>query len=560
MLKNRVIKVISVILVLSMIILSMTGCQKKPTTDNVILNQELDGIEYVQTQYSTIAENVKKEESVYVNLSAHGTVRTVNVTDWLHTDMPQVRIKDISNLANITNIKTLTEPIIADEFLYWDMDTTDLYYSGISSQEPPIQFTIKYFLNGEEMSAEEIAGKKGDVKIVINVENTLTKKVTVSGKNYEIACPMLMAGGMILPEENFTNISIDNGSALSDASKQIVFFAGVPGIDKSLGLSELDVALLNESMYADTYTITAYTENFEIGNMMFMVMPFSALGTVGNGDLPETVDDVKKVLTDVENLQSAMQGIDIQRVIDLLYGDTNKIEEVMNAVNDATVLYRENEKLITVLGSYMTDENMTKLNKLINDLNNTDIEALSETLNDPMLQTLLLFLPELSESLKDVSVLADDIEAAMPIFESLSKDMEDPEIKQSIENLPETLKKLNEILTVLEENQELLEVVGEMATDDNVAKIESIMATADKYSNMGTLTEDQTEALAGRVKEWIIFGEEYDIFTEKTENMSSSVVFIYKTDAISAHVVKTETEQITEENENKLVGWFKNLF
>lgn len=502
---------------------------------------------------------MKKEESVYVNLSADGTVKTVNVTDWLHTDMPQVRIKDISNLANITNVKTLTEPVISNENLYWDMDTTDLYYSGISNKEPPVKFTIKYFLDGEEMTAEEIAGKKGSVKIEIHVENALTKTVTVLGKSYEIACPMLMAGGMILSEENFTNISVDYGSALSDASKQIVFFAGVPGIDESLGLSELDVALLDESMYADTYTITAYTESFEMSNMMFMVMPFSALGTVGNGELPETVDDVKEVLTDVENLQTAMQGLDIQRVVDLLYGDTNKIEDVMNAVNDATVLYRENEKLITVLGGYMTDENMQKLDKLITDLNNTDLEALSETLNDPMLQTLLLFLPELSESLEGVSVLAEDIEAVMPIFESLSADMDDPEIKESIENLPETLEKLNEILTVLEENQELLEAVGEMATDDNVAKIESIMATADKYSDMGALTEAQTETLAGRMKEWIIFGEEYDIFTQKEENMSSSVVFIYKTDAISAPAEEV-VEETTEKEENKFMEWIKNLF
>lgn len=559
MLKNKTIKITSALLALSLIILSMAGCQKEPTTDNAILNQELDGIEYVQTEYSTFAESVKKEESVYVNLSADGTVKTVNVTDWLHTDMPQVRIKDISNLANITNIKTLTEPVISGDKLYWDMDTTDLYYSGISNEEPPVKFTIKYFLDGEEMSAEEIAGKKGSVKIEIHVENTLTKQITVSGKKYEIACPMLMAGGMILSEENSTNISVDYGSALSDASKQILFFAGVPGIDESLSLSELDVALLDESMYADTYTITAYTENFEMGNMMFMVMPFSALGTVGNGELPETVDDVKEVLTDVENLQTAMQGLDIQRVVDLLYGDTNKIEDVMNAVNDATVLYRENEKLITVLGGYMTDENMQKLDKLITDLNNTDLEALSETLNDPMLQTLLLFLPELSKSLEGVSVLAEDIEAVMPIFESLSADMEDPEIKESIENLPETLEKLNEILTVLEENQELLEAVGEMATDDNVAKIESIMATADKYSDMGALTEAQTETLAGRMKEWIIFGEEYDIFTQKEENMSSSVVFIYKTDAISAPAEEV-VEETTEKEENKFMEWIKNLF
>ncbi|MGN0178920.1 MAG: hypothetical protein ACI4DY_05685 [Monoglobaceae bacterium] len=530
--KNKVIKSIALIISLVMIVSVFTGCQNKQDeiTDNEILNYESGSAsEHKQVEYSAIAENVKKEETVYVNLNSDGTLSKINVTDWLHTDSPMVRIEDVSNLSGITNVKTLTEPIYSDDNIYWDMDTTDLYYSGTSNQEPPIKFTIKYFLDGNETTADKIVGKSGNVKIEISAENTLKKEIKVSGKKYSVSCPMLVAGGLILPEEKFSNISIDTGSALSDGEKQIIFFTGVPGIDESLGLSGLDLPFMNEAMFADKYTITADVKNFELGNMMFVAMPFSSIGTLGNGDVPETVDEIKEMLTDIENIQNAMQGLDMQKMIDLLYGDTNKIESIMQAANEASVIFKENKKMLKVFGSYMTPENMAKIDKLIEDLNNTDLDALESTLEDPMLQMLLKFLPKLSATIENVSALSEDIDAVMPILENLANDMEDPEVQKSIEMLPETLEKLGEILKTFEENKELLDALQNLSSSENLDRINLIIDTADKYSDLGNLSREELDSLAARTSEWLTFGEEYDIFTKRSDNMRSSVTFVYKT-------------------------------
>lgn len=561
MLKNKLIKGISALLAVILVLPIAAGCQKETVTDNVILNQELGSEEYVQQVYTTEAKNVKKDETVYVNTKADGTVYKVNVTDWLHTDAPQVRVTDVSNLTDIKNVKSLTTPIEENGNLYWDMDTTDLYYSGVTQQQPPVKFTIKYFLEGEEMTSEEIAGKKGNVKIQITAENTLKKKINVEGKEYEITCPMLIAGGTIMTEDTFSNIAIDHGSAISDGAKQIVFFAGVPGMDKSLGLSDLDISLIDESMYSDTYTITAYTEKFELGNLMFAVMPFSSVGTLGNGGLTDSIDGVKDVLTDIEKIETAMNGLDVNKIIDLLYGDSNKIENIMNAVSEASALYNDNEKLLKVLGGYMTDENIAKLDKLITDLNNTDLESLASTLSDPALQKLLAMLPELSESISSVTALAQDLEDVMPIFESLAQQMDDPEIKKSVEKLPQTLEKLSEILNVMNSNKEILETFGKLASGDSVEQIEAILDTADKYVGSGSISKEQSESLAGRMKEWLVFGSEYDIFTKRTDDMTSTVVFTYKTDAVSAPKEKADTVSTEKTEENTgIVAWFKNLF
>ena len=530
---KKLLRTISILSVLMLLSLSLAGCGKKPTDNEVILN-ELGEEEFTQTEYETIAANVTKQETVYVNLAPDGQVQKVQVTDWLHTDTPQTRILDTSNLADIRNVKTLTPPKIEDNMLCWDMDTTDLYYSGITPVAPPIQIGIKYFLDEQEISYKDLAGKSGSVRIEITASNTLQRKIQQNGKEYTICCPMLLVGGTIIPEEKFSNIAIDNGTSIGDGTKQIVFFAGVPGIEQSLGLSALNISILNSGLLRDKYVITADVQDFSLGNLMFAALPFSSIGTIGNGGLPETVADVNDVLSDVQLLQSAFKGLDLDRIVSLLYGDSDKLTNMLSAIKDAIAVYNENEKLIKTIGSYKTDDNIAKLDKLITDLNNTDTEALARTLSDPTVKQLLNYLPQLSSSLAGVSVLSSDLNDVMPILQGLSADMEDPEIKKSLENLPQTLEKLKKILAAVEQNKDLIDALGNLASGDNAKQIEEIMKTADKYISTGDLTEEQAQSLAGRTREWLSFGLSYDIFTAKTPTERSNVVFTFKTESIKA--------------------------
>lgn len=559
---KRITKIIGAGLALSLAVLPLAGCGKKEATDNPILKEALYGTEYVQQQYSEAPKTVRKNETVYVNLSPEGIVHTVNVTDWIHSDSPQVRVEDISNLEHIYNVKSLTAPVFADGRLYWDMDTTDLYYSGVSKSRPPVEFEIKYFLNGRQISADEIAGQSGEVAIQIRVKNTLKKTVKVMGNNCEITCPMLMVGGMIVPEGSFDNIAVENGSTISDGSKQIVFFAGVPGIDESLGLSKLNISLIDKSFFTDTYTVTATAENFEMGNIMFAVLPLSSVGSFGNGGFTESIDGIKDVLGDLEVIQNAMNGLDAQKLIGLLYGDSNKIEEMMSAVNEAAQLYNENEKMLKVLSKYMTDENMANLDRLINDLNKTDINAILNTINDPAVKALLGVLPQLSQSLAGLGTLANDLNAVMPMLQSLAAEMDDPEIQRSLQNLPETMEKLKKLLAVVNKNKELIDTVSALASGDSASQIEALMNTADKYMGTTQMNDRDMQLLAGKMKEWMTFGGTYNIFTQCMPDTKSSVMFTYKTDAVSAPSkdIKKDRQEKKTDGGNKAVEWLKELF
>lgn len=542
--RNKATKIVSVLLATSLIALSFTGCGKnKKVSENQIIRAELGQSDYVQQEYTTIASNVRKQETVYVNLAPDGTTTKVNVTDWIHTDAPQVRVQDTSDLTEIHNVKSLTEPVIKDGLLCWDMDTTDLYYAGVSDKTPPVSFDIKYTLDGNEISYTDIAGKSGKVSMTINVTNNLKKSI---GNNQEVSCPMLLVGGMLLNEDIFSNIDINNGTIVGDGTKQIVFFVGVPGMDESLKLSANNVSLLNPDMLKDSYTVTADANNFAVGNMMFAALPISSIGSLGNGGLPETVDDIKGVLTDVQKVESAVKGLDLNGLVSLLYGDANKITDMMNAVNEAVALYKDNEKLIKTFGGYMTDENIAAIDKLLQDLSTTDMEQVLSTINDPQLRQLMSLLPSLSKSLSSVSALSEDLEAIMPMMQALSKDMDDPEIQASMQNLPDTLNKLKELLGVLEENKALLDKLEELANSDTEQQVNTIMDTAKKYINMNDLSQAQIDDLATRMREWLSFGQTYTIFTTKTDNTQSSVLFTYKTDAVKAPSQSTTAETATE--------------
>ena len=71
---------------------------------------------------------------------------------------------------------------------------------------------------------------------------------------------MLFICGMILPDENFSEVSTPNGVLLSDGTRQLVFFAGVPSMNNdNLGLTELGIPL-TETLGGSEYTVTASRE------------------------------------------------------------------------------------------------------------------------------------------------------------------------------------------------------------------------------------------------------------------------------------------------------------
>lgn len=79
------------------------------------------------------------------------------------------------------------------------------------------------------------------MKMEISLKNNQSHAVDIDGQSVTMYTPVMAVGGMVLPEETFQNIQVENGALLSDGAKQAAVFVSLPGLDESLGLSDLDI-------------------------------------------------------------------------------------------------------------------------------------------------------------------------------------------------------------------------------------------------------------------------------------------------------------------------------
>lgn len=532
-------------LLLAAMMLLCTACSGKGD-DTTTTNDGQD--EYIQPSYDTAAGSVTKTETVYVNLKANGDVSKVSVSDWLHTDKNEVYVDDMSDLENITNVKSKVTPVTDGEKLRWNMPDTDLYYSGTTDRELPISVQLKYYLDGKEIKPEDLAGKSGEVKIDVKMINNASKDGFVNGKKHKVYLPMLVVGGMILPEGTFSGVTVKNGQSIGDGSKEIVVFTGMPGFSESLGFSEKDLGDLGGLVIGSEASVTATVENFSLGNLYFAALPIASL----NLDIaaPETVDDLKSTLAALKTFQNALNKIDPDKLLYSMITDKDKVTTLMNTLTKTVEVYKKNQNLVKMLGKYATPENAEAIKTLLESLNDPDVQNALKILADPTVQKLFNKLPGIMEG----------FEAVSPLLNEMQADLAKPEVKAELDNLPETMKTLSEISDTLNANSKEINAIVALLSDDGTDMVNTLLESidlddfkglGDKY---GDLVSDG-DVLVALAQEWLNYGKDYGLFTKSAEGMKTSLAFILTTESISAPV---ETNTDTETTEAQ--PWYKKIF
>ena len=532
-------------LLLAAMMLLCTACSGKGD-DTTTTNDGQD--EYIQPSYDTAAGSVTKTETVYVNLKANGDVSKVSVSDWLHTDKNEVYVDDMSDLENITNVKSKVTPVTDGEKLRWNMPDTDLYYSGTTDRELPISVQLKYYLDGKEIKPEDLAGKSGEVKIDIKMINNASKDGFVNGKKHKVYLPMLVVGGMVLPEGTFSGVTVKNGQSIGDGSKEIVVFTGMPGFSESLGFSEKDLGDLGGLVIGSEASVTATVENFSLGNLYFAALPIASL----NLDIaaPETVDDLKSTLAALKTFQNALNKIDPDKLLYSMITDKDKVTTLMNTLTKTIEVYKKNQNLVKMLGKYATPENAEAIKTLLESLNDPDVQNALKILADPTVQKLFNKLPGIMEG----------FEAVSPLLNEMQADLAKPEVKAELDNLPETMKTLSEISDTLNANSKEINAIVALLSDDGTDMVNTLLESVDlddfkglgdKY---GSLVSDG-DVLVALAQEWLNYGKDYGLFTKSAEGMKTSLAFILTTESISAPVEANTDTETTEAQ-----PWYKKIF
>ena len=416
----------------------------------------------------------------------------------------------------------------------------------------PLEFDISYTLNGQPISAKDIAGKSGKAAITVKMKNVDASTVRVNGVNMTMYNPMLVVGGISLNETKFQNISVENGRLVGSGNNQYAVLAGFPGINESLGLSKIQSNGNSDYTFNDTFVISADVTNFEIGNFMFSAIPIASLD-IGLNDISSTVDGLRSNLQKLQNVQKSLQQIDASNLLNTLSSNPDKLNNLSSLVEQASSLYDQNKALINVLNKYTTPENLTAIQVLVEYIRTADFDGLEDALN-------------VINSIFGDDANQETINKGLELLRQMSSDLNDPEVQKAIENLPKTVNTLSELQKAVEENKDLINVLKSLSETNALSSIDSTLS-----SLKGSIATDSLSSLSGvdanelsaKMTAWLELGKTYTIFTKKTQTMTSSVMFVYKTDSVRVSSVNDDeenTEEISAENEAEETSGLKGLF
>ena len=217
------------------------GKEVKESENNKADQKEIkETLEKVLSVSGEEEEEAGKEETVYVVAEADGTAKDIIVSEWLKNKDKSASLEDASDLKEIENVKGEETFAQNGDKITWQADGKDIYYQGTTDKELPITEKVTYFLDGKELSPEEMAGKSGKVTIRFDYTNHEKTTQITEGEAHEVYVPFTVLTGMILPED-YTNVEITNGKVISDGNRKVAVGLAMPGLKESLELDEEDL-------------------------------------------------------------------------------------------------------------------------------------------------------------------------------------------------------------------------------------------------------------------------------------------------------------------------------
>lgn len=309
-------------------------------------------------------DKLYKEETVYVNADAAGNTDEITVSNWLkNSGDVSGKLTDKSTLNDIKNVKGDEKYTADGDKITWNTDGKDIYYQGTTDKELPVSVKLTYYLDGKEIQPNKLKGKSGHLKIKVNYENKSKKNVEVNGKTENMYTAFVMMTGMILPNDNFTNVTIDNGKVISDGNRSIVVGFGMPGLKESLNLDDIKDA--DDLTIPESLEVEADVTDFEM----------SSTFTVGLSDLTKDLD--LDNITDMDSLQDALDELD-DAALELVSG-SNTLSDGTKTLADGVDSYTEGaDTLNEAIQKYLSKdgelsgsvtEYVNGVNKIVNGVN-----------------------------------------------------------------------------------------------------------------------------------------------------------------------------------------------
>lgn len=406
--KRKIAKIISMVMSAALIfgcgMAVSAGTKGKPDIKNdVKVSEETDAADTEDLKNIISMDDVDKEETVYVIAEADGSVKKVIVSELLKNPNKLGELADVTGLSDIINVKSDAAYTMSGTSCVWNAEGEDIYYRGTTTEEVPVLLEISFKLDGKSVSADEIAGKSGELEMTINYVNNCKRTVEIDGKEEEICVPFLMISGMILDNDNFKHVTVDNGKVIDDGDKTIVAGFALPGLKENLALDEdIDIP--------SSITIKADVTDFKLSttltlatNDIFNKIDIDGADTID--ELEEQLDlldsSMKKIVDGSSELYGYMTQLldksgELVQGIKTLDDYANQMSESVDKLYNEAIVYIDGKLVELSSGLNEISGHSTELNGGAKQVYDTLISTVQSQLDSAGLDALGIEVPTLT--------------------------------------------------------------------------------------------------------------------------------------------------------------------
>ena len=210
------------------------------------------------------AESPEKEENVYASLADDGTVEGIYVVNEYDLEK-DTKITDYGDYTEVTNLSSEDEITENGNEYTVEGRKGKFYYQGnLESKALPWEISISYYLDGEKISADDLAGKSGSLEIRISIK----KNEDVKGDYFD---NYLLQTTVTLDSEKCKDIQAEDATVANVGSDKQILYNIMAGQEKEI-------------------SITAEVTDFEMSGIAFQGVPMSFAIDTDSLDLSELYD------------------------------------------------------------------------------------------------------------------------------------------------------------------------------------------------------------------------------------------------------------------------------
>ncbi|MCD8077358.1 MAG: hypothetical protein LUE63_03080, partial [Lachnospiraceae bacterium] len=500
---NLLFMVVLVILALLLQACGASGGTESPETQTESGTEATEESTEEARQESGEDTAPKKTETVYASADAQGRVESVTVDVSLQDFGSEETIRDLSTLYDVKNTVGDEEFTWQGQMLCWENHGEDIQYEGSSDGELPVSVDVQYFLDGEAVSPEELAGASGQVRIRFEYENRTSVSARIDGKSMEVPVPFLACTVLFLSSDHFTDVSVTNGGVTELDDNLVVLGYAVPGLADGLGLSHYEAA--EEIELPEYVEITAEVTDF--------TLDFTAT-VVTNGFFSELEPEE---LQDGYDLAEAMA--DLTEASSSLTEGAAELAEGAGTLGDSLTEYLAGVDALAE-GAASLEDALKEMNQQKETLTG-GIESLTEwltTFSDAL--TTLESSEEAEDVLAAAAALGEDVTALQTALQE--SDMTQEELEEFIEDVTswasETESRIKTLQTLLGE----LDLSAAESEAQVTARAQAEAAAREALTGSGLDTEE-IESIVAEISDGIdlsdMLADEKAVLAQITESL-----------------------------------------